>query len=84
MHGDNRLEMEGFSVATVDTTGAGDGFVAGLLSSLLYVLGRFEGEKNSESAIAHAARRANAVGALTTTKREQFPLYLPVRRWKSS
>ena len=74
VHGDNRLEMEGFSVATVDTTGAGDGFVAGLLSSLyMFWEDLRERKEIPESAIAHAARRANAVGALTTTKKGAIP-----------
>ena len=63
--------MEGFLCGLlVDTTGAGDGFVAGLFEFSLYVLGRFEGEKRfSKALIAYAARRANMVGALTTTKK---------------
>ncbi len=74
VHGDNRLEMEGFSVSTVDTTGAGDGFVAGLLSSLyMFWEDLRERKEIPESAIAHAARRANAVGALTTTKKGAIP-----------
>ena len=56
---------EPFSVTSVDATGAGDGFTAGFLSRLL---------KNSEllssaEQVKAACRFANAVGALTATKR---------------
>ncbi|WP_427366723.1 carbohydrate kinase family protein [Candidatus Caldatribacterium saccharofermentans] len=72
--GKKRLEVPGFSVATVDTTGAGDGFVAGLLSSL-YMFWRDlrDGKNIPEDALYHAARRANAVGALTTTRKGAIP-----------
>ncbi len=72
--GKKRLEVPGFSVATVDTTGAGDGFVAGLLSSL-YMFWRDlrDGKDIPEDALYHAARRANAVGALTTTRKGAIP-----------
>jgi len=74
MQGERRLEAEGFSVATVDTTGAGDGFVAGLLSSLyMFWEDLRERKEIPEDTIAYAARRANAVGALTTTKKGAIP-----------
>ncbi|MBY8914288.1 sugar kinase [Bacillus sp. YC2] len=50
------IEKEAFSVAAVDTVGAGDGFDAGYLYSYLH---KFEPEKRLEF--------ANAVGALVTT-----------------
>ncbi|GAB4340266.1 MAG: carbohydrate kinase [Phototrophicales bacterium] len=60
------------AVSAVDTTGAGDGFVAGLLVGLL---------ENPDS-YAHDLPKilafANAVGALTTTKRGAIPA-LPTR-----
>ena len=61
----------GFSVSAVDTTGAGDGFVAGLLVGLV------------ERGMAHAMlpeilRFACAVGAITTTARGAIPA-LPTR-----
>lgn len=63
-----------FAVQPVDTTGAGDGFVAGLLAGLL------DGGLTWERAAVEAALRlGNAVGALTTTQRGAIPA-LPTRR----
>ncbi len=64
----------GFQVETVDTTGAGDGFVAGLLAGLLDRDLAIE-----EEALAGLCRFANAVGALTTTRRGAIPA-LPTRQ----
>jgi fructokinase len=72
--------VPGNALRAVDTTGAGDGFVAGLLSELLayskpgeaYV---FPGKAELEA----CCRVANAVGALATTKRGAIPA-LPTRR----
>src|SRR5690606_11493937 len=64
--------MPGFSVAPVDTTGAGDGFGAGLLVGML---------DHGDSYLDHMneiLRFANAVGGLTTTKRGAIPA-LPTR-----
>lgn len=61
-------------VKAVDTTGAGDGFVAGLLSGIATrpeILG-------DDEAMAELCRFANAVGALTTTARGAIPS-LPTR-----
>ena len=71
--------VPGNAFKAVDTTGAGDGFVAGLLSGLLaysepgeaYV---FPGKAELEA----CCRVANAVGALATTKRGAIPA-LPTR-----
>ena len=63
------------SVQVVDTTGAGDGFVAGLLSGIAgdaTVL-------DDDGALTELCRFANAVGALTTTARGAIPS-LPTRR----
>ena len=57
----------------VDTTGAGDGFVAGLLAGLL-AHDRFL----DQDALAEICRFANVVGALTTTERGAIPS-LPTR-----
>jgi fructokinase len=62
-----------FRVDVVDTTGAGDGFVAGLLSGLLDT-----GLDWNTASLQHAMRLGNAVGALTTTQRGAIPS-LPVR-----
>ena len=62
------------SVKAVDTTGAGDGFVAGLLAGIATdpdVL-------DDDQALAERCRFANAVGALTTTARGAIPS-LPTR-----
>lgn len=65
--------VPGFAVTAVDTTGAGDGFVAGLLAGLLD-----HGLAWEQEAIVAALRLANAVGALTTTQRGAIPA-LPTR-----
>ncbi|MCX6377417.1 MAG: PfkB family carbohydrate kinase [Armatimonadetes bacterium] len=59
-----------FKVEVVDTTGAGDGFVAVMLSCLLAVTSKPE-EIGSlpQDDLARTFRFANAVAALTTTKR---------------
>ncbi len=66
-------EVPGFKVEAVDTTGAGDGFVAGLLAGLLDGGLRFE-----RTVVEAALRLGNAVGALTTTQRGAIPA-LPTR-----
>ncbi len=68
-HGD----VPGFRVNPVDTTGAGDGFLAGLLAGLLDGGLRFE-----RDVVQRALRLGNAVGALTTTQRGAIPA-LPAR-----
>ncbi len=67
-----RIAAPGFTVNAVDTTGAGDGFVAGLLVGLL------EHGKENTDALPEIARFACAVGALTTTARGAIPA-LPTR-----
>jgi fructokinase len=64
----------GFSVASVDATGAGDAFVAGLLDGLLADPDAL-GDPDRLRAI---CRFACAVGALTTTERGAIPA-LPTR-----
>lgn len=54
--------VPGFSVAVKDTTGAGDAFVAGMLSGLL--IGEFTWE---QAMIERALRMGNAVGAMSAT-----------------
>jgi fructokinase len=63
------ISVEGFHVNAVDTTGAGDGFVAGLLVSLL--------EQGMDD-LRESLRFACAVGAMTTTARGAIPA-LPTR-----
>ena len=62
------------AVEVIDTTGAGDGFVAGLLSGLLNSLQ--PGEPYvvpGKAELERCCRFANAVGALATTKRGAIP-----------
>jgi fructokinase len=64
-----------FRVQTVDATGCGDGFVAGLLSQLVRATGRGS-DKVSRLGLAQLRdilRYANAVGALTSLKRGVIP-----------
>lgn len=69
---DAEYSAPGFRVNAVDTTGAGDGFVAGLLVGLLE-----RGVENS-AALPEILRFACAVGAITTTARGAIPA-LPTR-----
>jgi fructokinase len=74
--------VPGYRVEAVDTTGAGDGFVAGLLAGLLADESAWEritdfGEL-SRADLEDTLRLANAVGALTTTQRGAIPA-LPTR-----
>ena len=62
-------QVPGFAVKAVDTTGAGDGFVAGLLKGLL---DQPQADQD-ESRLREICRYANAVGALTTTRRGAIP-----------
>lgn len=66
------VSVPGFSIDTVDTTGAGDGFVAGLLVGILEHPGEYLQEMKP------VLQFANAVGALTATHRGAIPA-LPVR-----
>ncbi|MFK7801664.1 MAG: PfkB family carbohydrate kinase [Anaerolineae bacterium] len=62
-------KVDGFKVEAVDTTGAGDAFVAGLLSKLLANKAILQNEAQLQRAI----RFANAAGAITTTGRGAIP-----------
>lgn len=64
-----------FAVKPVDTTGAGDGFVAGLLKGLV----EHPHADQDEARLRDICRYANAVGALATTRRGAIPA-LPVAR----
>jgi len=59
--------VPGYQVTPVDTTGAGDGFVAGLLVGLL------DHPDDYADRFDELLRFANAVGALTTTKKGAIP-----------
>jgi fructokinase len=66
--------VESFTVEAVDATGAGDGFVAGLLQGLLADPATFQ----DETRLRELCRFANAVGALATLERGAIPA-LPER-----
>ncbi|MCC2668088.1 MAG: putative fructokinase [Armatimonadetes bacterium] len=67
------VDVPGFSVQAVDTTGAGDGFVAGLLAGLL------AGPPPADAReLEQLARFANAVGALACLQKGAIPA-LPTR-----
>ncbi|MBK8021659.1 MAG: carbohydrate kinase [Chloroflexi bacterium] len=70
-----RYVVPGFKVNSVDTTGAGDGFVAGMLVKLVE-RGGFDGLAEAE--IVQMTRFANAVGAIATTAKGAIPA-LPER-----
>ncbi|KAH8954889.1 hypothetical protein BDL97_08G104800 [Sphagnum fallax] len=56
-------------VPVVDTTGAGDAFVAGILTKLVQDISLLEDEKRLQEAV----RFANACGAITVTRRGAIP-----------
>jgi fructokinase len=68
-----RGDVPSFAVAAVDTTGAGDGFMAGLLACILR-----EPEALADPPhLDRLCRFANAVGALTTLERGAIPALPP-------
>jgi len=71
--GTTRAEHPGYGVETVDTTGAGDGFVAALLDHLVRreATPAYTGFDHQE--LWQLAMLANAVGALTTTVKGAIP-----------
>ncbi len=72
-------EAEGFAVPVVDTTGAGDAFVGGLIAGLLVTGATGVAlDASDPSSLRPVLRRATAVGALTTTVRGAIPA-LPTR-----
>eukprot|EP00252_Welwitschia_mirabilis_P008607 TRINITY_DN2058_c0_g1_i2.p1 TRINITY_DN2058_c0_g1~~TRINITY_DN2058_c0_g1_i2.p1 ORF type:complete len:399 (+),score=79.70 TRINITY_DN2058_c0_g1_i2:396-1592(+) len=67
-------KVEGINVEPVDTTGAGDAFVGGILSQLAKDTSLFQDEKRLREALMFA----NACGAITVTERGAIPS-LPTR-----
>ncbi len=70
--------VAGITVETVDTTGAGDGFLAGLLRGLL----EDPNALDDEPRLREVCRFANIVGALTTTERGAIPALPDLARVK--
>ena len=62
--------VDGFAVPAVDTTGSGDGFLAGLLATIQWAGPKLEAL--DEGQLYAMGRFANAVGALTALKRGVF------------
>ncbi|MFN3652373.1 MAG: PfkB family carbohydrate kinase [Armatimonadota bacterium] len=73
-----RAEVPGFAVTAVDSTGAGDGFVAGLLAGLLRRGGAAALPELDAETVREIGRLANAVGALACTRKGAIPA-LPTR-----
>jgi fructokinase len=67
--------VEGFKVEPIDTNGAGDAFMSGLLAGLLGI----SAASWDAPTLARICRFANAVGALTTTRSGAIPA-LPTRQ----
>jgi fructokinase len=67
--------VPGFKVDAVDSTGAGDGFVAGFLSCLLRSREDLSGLAPDVEELKEWVRYANAVGALSTTRRGAIPAF---------
>lgn len=67
--------LPGLKVAAVDTTGAGDGFVASLLTGLVRngCLNAAAVRNAADTALESLFSEANAVGALTTTRKGAIP-----------
>lgn len=61
------LNVQGFSVQVEDTIGAGDGFMAGLLAGIT------QSGQNWRDFLPTILQQANAVGALTASKRGAIP-----------
>jgi fructokinase len=74
-----RGEVAGFGVEAIETTGAGDGFIASVILDLLAerAAGR-EVAALDEATLRRICRRANAVGAITCTRMGAIP-GLPTR-----
>ncbi len=73
-NGDYRIEMPAFAVNVVETTGAGDGFMAAMITRLLPEREKTGSLANVDQAVVRDALRfATAVGALTCTRMGAIP-----------
>jgi sugar/nucleoside kinase (ribokinase family) len=78
-NGDYRIELPAYPVEVVETTGAGDGFLAAMITRLLPERERLGSlARVDREAVRDALRFANAVGALTCTRPGAIPA-LPTR-----
>jgi sugar/nucleoside kinase (ribokinase family) len=68
--GESRGELPGFQVEVQDPLGAGDAFVAAMLSQLMYAP---RGQRLPEPKLREILTYANAAGALTCTRRGVIP-----------
>ena len=66
---DDHCVVPGFEVAAIDTTGAGDAFTAGLLAGILET----DDPHIPAGRMRAICRRANAMGAITTTRLGAIP-----------
>jgi fructokinase len=72
--GENSRYLEGYKVNVVETTGAGDAFVAGMLSHLVKMVDKEAGHKFTvNKQMEEILAFANAAGALATTKIGAIP-----------
>lgn len=71
--------VPGFPMQVVDTTGAGDGFTAGLLAGLLEETAKRRLDDLGLAEIGRVLRFANAVGGLSTTRAGAIPSF-PTRQ----
>ena len=73
-NGDYRIELPAFPVRVVETTGAGDGFMAAMITRLLPAREQAGSlAKVDRALVGEALRFANAVGALTCTQTGRHP-----------
>lgn len=73
-NGDYRIELPAYTVKVVETTGAGDGFMAAVITRLLPEREKTGSLAQIDQAIVREALRfASAVGALTCTKLGAIP-----------
>jgi fructokinase len=78
-NGDYRIELPAYPIDVVETTGAGDGFMAAMITKLLPERERLGSlSKVDQPTLREALCFANAVGALTCTRRGAIPA-LPTR-----
>ena len=68
-------EVGGFQVNAIDSTGAGDGFVAGFLRQMLETSSTLRTLAPDAEALMRWVRYANAVGALATTRLGAIPAF---------